>query len=203
MLKPFILGSAIAVLSTLSLSAIAADWRITGVSNRTRETVAIDMDSIDRSNGRFDVRFRYLIGKDLVQASVNCDSSLVTSEQGKPFVPDMTGATREMIKLACGNSQPSAVVTSAPSFYVSDEAIVSVRRISYTDFAKYRIPDDQIEQSLRAVCRIYMRGGGRTIDSLQASTMVGANAETKVVLADFYSSVNIVARSRVCPEYAD
>ncbi|MBD1823668.1 hypothetical protein H6F51_14365 [Cyanobacteria bacterium FACHB-DQ100] len=49
---------------------------------------------------------RYLIGKDLVQASVNCDSSLVTPNVGKSFVPDMTGATREMIKIACGN-QPS------------------------------------------------------------------------------------------------
>ncbi|MBD1823669.1 hypothetical protein H6F51_14370 [Cyanobacteria bacterium FACHB-DQ100] len=48
MLKPFILGSAIAVLSSLFLPATATDWRTVGVSSRTRETVAIDMDSIDR-----------------------------------------------------------------------------------------------------------------------------------------------------------
>lgn len=98
MIKPFILGSTIAVLS--ALPALATDWEVTGVSNRTRETVAIDMDSIDRVS-QYDVRFRYLIGKDLVQASVNCDSSLVTPNTGNPFVPDMMGATREMIKLAC------------------------------------------------------------------------------------------------------
>ncbi|MBW4441871.1 MAG: hypothetical protein KME10_11670 [Plectolyngbya sp. WJT66-NPBG17] len=106
MLKSFIFGSAIATLSTLSLPAIATDWRTTGVSSRTRETVAIDVDSINRVS-QYDVRFRYLIGKDLVQASVNCDSSLVTPDQGKAFVPDMTGATREMIKLACEERRES------------------------------------------------------------------------------------------------
>ncbi|MBD1842492.1 hypothetical protein H6F89_03490 [Cyanobacteria bacterium FACHB-63] len=82
MLKSLILGSSIAVLSTLFLPAIATDWRTTGVSSRTRETVAIGMNSINRVS-QYDVRLRYLVGKDLVQASVNCDSSLVTPDQGK------------------------------------------------------------------------------------------------------------------------
>lgn len=215
MLKSIILGSSIAFLSALSLPAIATDWRTTGVSTRTRETVAIDMDSINRVS-RYDVRFRYLIGKDLVQASVNCDSSLVTPDQGKPFVPDMTGATREMIKLACGERRDGASATNydrgyghgsrqvgnSPRFFVSQDAIAATRRLSYTDFAKYRVSDEAIIEGLTTVCRIYSNGGSKsTVAAIQRSTLIDKDDDTRTVMIDFYGSIHVVALSRVCPEY--
>ncbi|MBN8564535.1 MAG: hypothetical protein J0L70_28795 [Leptolyngbya sp. UWPOB_LEPTO1] len=215
MLKSIILGSSIAFLSALSLPAIATDWRTTGVSTRTRETVAIDMDSINRVS-RYDVRFRYLIGKDLVQASVNCDSSLVTPDQGKPFVPDMTGATREMIKLACGERRDRASATNydrgyghgsrqvgnSPRFAVSRDAIAATRRLSYTDFAKYRVSDEAIIEGLTTVCRIYSNGGSKsTVAAIQSSTLIDKDDDTRTVMIDFYGSIHVVALSRVCPEY--
>jgi hypothetical protein len=177
MLKCLILGSAIFTL--FSLPALAADWRTTGVSTRTRETVAIDMDSINRIS-RYDVRFRYLIGKDLVEASVNCDSSLVTPDQGNPFVPDMTGATREMIKLACGSSRDSSLnevergrylVPSSkinPSqrglefygFWVSDEAIYATRHVLGITKATSNLSYDsaQIAEHIAQYCAIRSKG---------------------------------------------
>lgn len=144
MLKQLFFGCIIAILP--SLPAIAVDWRTTGVSRQTGETVAIDVNSISRIS-RYDVRFRYLIGKDLVQASVNCDSSLVTPSKGKPFVPDSSGATREMIKLACDSQETSTSDSSyffgrgvyqrasghggikARGFFVSDAAIAQTRNL--------------------------------------------------------------------------
>lgn len=46
MLKQLFFGSAISILPILP--AIAVDWRTTGVSRQTGETVAIDMNSINR-----------------------------------------------------------------------------------------------------------------------------------------------------------
>ena len=82
------------------LEASATDWRVMGVSRRTNETVALDMNSIQHRS-QYDVRFRYLIGKDVVNASVNCTSSRVTPNKGAAFVPDMTGATRNIVTLVC------------------------------------------------------------------------------------------------------
>lgn len=225
MLKSLILGSSIAFLSALSLPAIATDWRTTGVSTRTRETVAIDMDSIDRSNGKYDVRFRYLIGKDLVQASVNCDSSLVTPDQGKPFVPDMAGATREMIKLACGGNQSSSSSRTervretagsalrydrmpngieARGFWVPSIAILSVRQV----LADYGNPaadfsDREIADRIAMYCET--RSIGYSDDYYKALHIQAARNANRYSTARHIAAYGGAARgaaiSSVCPQY--
>jgi hypothetical protein len=229
MLKSLILGSSIALLSALSLPAIATDWQTTGVSTRTRETVAIDMDSIDRSNGKYDVRFRYLIGKDLVKASVNCDSSLVTPDQGKPFVPDMTGATREMIKLACGGNSGSsgtsydrgygdgdrrvnsASISSyasgidARGFWVNDIAITSVRSFLRGRGNRYHaISLSKLADDMGLYCESRSQGYSRDqYLHLVVQALSGTSDYTAYPIIEYQGSLMGAAERYVCPQYKD
>lgn len=211
--------STIAAILMSSNAAKATDWQTVGVSSRTRETVAIDLDSIDRSRGQYDVRFRYLIGKDLVKASVNCDSSLVTPDMGKPFVPDATGATREMIKIACGtnrNSTPTrrersydrgygdGSAANERSFSVPRLAIPRVRAISDYDFGKYYVSDETIADDLRGVCQMYSSGRDtKEIWAMQDSiaNRMATDDSGKRVIKDYFASINVIAVRHVCPEY--
>lgn len=226
MLKSLILGSSITFLSALSLPAFATDWRTTGVSKQTRETVAIDMDSIDRSNGKYDVRFRYLIGKDLVQASVNCDSSLVTPDQGKPFVPDMTGATREMIKLACGTNSSSSRTSydrgygdgsrmpndfDFRGFKISQESIAYARRsLNAKGFPLAReIPDFQIAEDLAEYCEVRSMGNSDNsyvilvVDPKLPPVTTNASIRRIFWIQTYYGSISIAARFYACTQYQE
>ncbi|MBD1847321.1 hypothetical protein H6F89_28725 [Cyanobacteria bacterium FACHB-63] len=215
MLKSLILGSSIAVLSTLFLPALATDWRTTGVSSRTRETVAIDLDSINRVS-RYDVRFRYLIGKDLVQASVNCDSSLVTPDQGKPFVPDMTGATREMIKLACGEksrefTSVSPAITRVPErgfsrrgFWVPEHAVFSVldTLVALNNPLQDSTPS-KIADSMVLYCEFRSEGYSDAdipLVVINSSSSFHSGYARRSVTQYFLTS-GAIAKQYVCPQY--
>ncbi|MBW4527268.1 MAG: hypothetical protein KME18_19120 [Phormidium tanganyikae FI6-MK23] len=213
MLKSLILGSAIATLSTLSLPAIATDWRTTGVSSRTRETVAIDMDSINRVS-RYDVRFRYLIGKDLVQASVNCDSSLVTPDQGKSFVPDLIGATREMIKIACSengygrvdNQREIRRGVEVRGFWVSDQAIYAARNtLEDSGFSPNSMDSGKIANAIGRYCSARQVVSDSELTTALTLEMAKRNASSDYTdkAFDFYRATRIAAKQYVCPQYND
>lgn len=220
MLKSIILGSSIAALSTLFLPALATDWRTTGVSTRTRETVAIDMDSINRIS-RYDVRFRYLIGKDLVQASVNCDSSLVTPNQGKPFVPDMTGATREMIKLACGDEQiraydrgygngsrtiSNANGIDARGFFVPSLAILATRNVlAEKGNPAAGFSDFEIADRIAMYCEIRSMGYSDVDYKAQyaRAALNSSRYSTGLNIAYYGGAAMGAAKVSVCPQYDD
>ncbi|BAS57202.1 hypothetical protein LBWT_31560 [Leptolyngbya boryana IAM M-101] len=184
------------------------------------------MDSIDRSNGKYDVRFRYLIGKDLVQASVNCDSSLVTPDQGKPFVPDMTGATREMIKLACGErrelvnryqgygqtgyqSVPTDPGFSFRGFWVSSEAIDSTNELlsTFRNPLAYRFKSSQIADAVAMYCQARDRGLSDreivNISTMSVIEMTDADDDIKGRLLQYWVATRTIAKRHVCPQFSN
>ncbi|WP_156427068.1 hypothetical protein [Leptolyngbya sp. NIES-2104] len=184
------------------------------------------MSSINRVS-RYDVQFRYLIGKDLVQASVNCDSSLVTPNIGKPFVPDMTGATREMIKLACGEKEkPNSANyeqgyghgsrVSAPAergldlrgFWVSDRAIYATHALlnTFNHPLAYRYDASKIADDIAFYC--YSRSRGIT-DQQFVEIMTGevikadGPGSVKGAVIQYQVATRAIAKSYVCPQFKD
>ncbi|MBW4444399.1 MAG: hypothetical protein KME10_24900 [Plectolyngbya sp. WJT66-NPBG17] len=192
----------VVLLSTIPLAARAreirvyvpkvSDWVVTGVTKRG-ETVAIDYNSIE-TYSRFMASFRYLIGRDLVHAEVNCQSSLVTTNRGKPFVPDLAGPTRKMIGIACGQ------ISKPIHFEATQRHIDQVRRGAEYSFAKSELSNDRIKADLEQTCRTlseYRADGAITGPQLAIIESLGGERGDWYV--DYFMSLNSVAKTLLCP----
>jgi len=184
---------------TLAFVAItpagAADWRTLGVSNRTRETVALDMDSIDRKDP-VNIKFRYLIGKDVVNAKVNCPSSKVTPSKGKAFVPDMTGATRDMIRIVCRGKKSQ--------YDVSAFEVGAVRNgVAYDNTYINVLSDKTISSDVENACNQFE--AGLNLSDLLARQYRARN-DTRFDprnILDYFLTVNAVGVAYICPEHSE
>lgn len=173
--------------------AKASNWVKMGVSSVTKETIAIDVDSIDRVS-QYDVKFRYLIGKDLVQASANCDSSMITPDQGKPFQPNMSGATRNLLNRVCkGSTRDETSYSKREKFQVSQADIEMVRRISEYGFGR-EMWSNAIENDLQGICTA--RSNGATTQSFLTALR---NSDLSNARRDYTTSLLVVAEQSVCP----
>lgn len=191
-----LLLSLLAVSSTVLIAvspAKASNWVKMGVSTVTKETIALDVDSIDRVS-QYDVKFRYLIGKDIVQASANCDSSMITPDQGKPFQPNMSGATRNLLNRVCkGGTSDETSYGQRERFQVSQADIETVRRISEYDFGR-EMWSTAIYNDLQVICTA--RSNGATTQSFLTALRNRGFSDAR---RDYTTSLLVVAEQSVCP----